>query len=66
MKARDLLRNGIVDRIIAERPDAAVEPQEFARRVAQVLEREIVLLLNMDPVERLVLRRERYRRLGQL
>lgn len=66
VKARELMRNGIVDRIIAERPDAAVEPQEFARRVAQVLEREIVLLLNMDPVERLNVRRQRYRRLGQI
>ena len=66
VKARELMRNGIVDRIIAERPDAADEPQEFARRVAQVLEREIGLLLNMDPSERLQKRHERYRRLGQL
>jgi acetyl-CoA carboxylase carboxyl transferase subunit beta len=64
VKARDLMANGIVDRIIAERPEASAEPQEFSQRVSQVLEREIIVLLNMDPRERLLKRHHRYRHLG--
>ena len=38
VRAIDLHRLGIVDRIVPERPDAAEEPEEFCRRVGQVLE----------------------------
>ncbi len=64
VRSVDLLANGIVDRIIAERPDAADEPEAFCQRVGQVLQRELVLLLEADPEKRYRTRLERYRRLG--
>lgn len=64
VRSLDLLRTGIVDRIIAEHPDAADEPEPYLARVAQVLQHELVNLLRRDPEERLAARLERYRRLG--
>jgi len=64
VRSLDLLRHGLVDRIVAERPDAADEPEEFVTRLARVLEEEVLGLLGRD-VDRLVGERlERYRRLG--
>jgi len=63
--ARDLLAAGIVDRIVAERPDAAREPEEFAKRLARVLEHELIELLNADPGIRMAGRLARYRNLGR-
>ena len=40
-----LARNGIVDRIVPERPDAADEPEAFCRRMGQVLQHELVWLM---------------------
>ena len=37
VRSLDLLHAGIVDRIVAERPDAADEPEQFCARVGQVL-----------------------------
>ena len=62
----DLLRHGIVDRVIAERPDAADEAGEFVTRVGRVLEHEIATLLGTPIAELLPRRLERYRRLGTL
>ncbi|MCW2496893.1 carboxyl transferase domain-containing protein [Jatrophihabitans sp.] len=60
----DLLRHGIVDRVIAELPDAADEAAEFVSRVGRVLEAEISTLL-ATPIGDLVPRRlARYRNLG--
>ncbi|GAB2697342.1 carboxyl transferase domain-containing protein [Thalassiella azotivora] len=64
VRSRDLLANGVVDRVVAEHPDAADEPEEFCRRVGQVLQRELVLLLQADPDQRWRGRIDRYRRLG--
>jgi acetyl-CoA carboxylase carboxyl transferase subunit beta len=64
VRSLDLLRNGIVDRIVAERPDAADEPEQFLRRLGQVLEHELVCLLQMDDAERRAERFRRYRTLG--
>lgn len=65
VRAKDLLAAGIVDRIVAERPDAASEPEEFAKRVAQVLEHELIALIDAEPVERMARRLTRYRNLGR-
>jgi acyl-CoA carboxylase subunit beta len=64
VRSLDLLRAGIVDRIVAERPDAADEPATYLDRVAQVLEHELTGLLRRDPSTRLAARLARYRRLG--
>jgi acetyl-CoA carboxylase carboxyl transferase beta subunit len=64
VRSLDLLRNGIVDRLVAERPDAADEPQAFLERLGRVLERELVELLRVDPAGRRVARLARYRRIG--
>jgi acetyl-CoA carboxylase carboxyl transferase subunit beta len=55
---------GIVDRIVAERPDAADEPDAFCRRLGAVLAEELATLRRSDPATRMTARRERYRRLG--
>jgi acyl-CoA carboxylase subunit beta len=63
VRSLDLLSAGIVDRIVAERPDAALEPVEFSRRMAQAIAHELTRLVRMDPGARLAARRGRYRRL---
>jgi acetyl-CoA carboxylase carboxyl transferase subunit beta len=65
VRSRDLLASGIVDRIVAERPDAADEPEAFLGRLATVLEHELEGLLARDDGQRLADRRRRFRRLGQ-
>ncbi|GIH71456.1 carboxyl transferase domain-containing protein [Sphaerimonospora thailandensis] len=64
VRAADLRRDGIVDRIVPECPDAAVEPEEFCRRVARTLEYEIIGLLGQPARERVAARFARYRSLG--
>lgn len=64
VRSIDLLDHGIVDRIVSERPDAADEPEEFCRRVGQVLLEELAALLRQDGEQRLAARLARYRRLG--
>ncbi|MGH8828551.1 MAG: carboxyl transferase domain-containing protein, partial [Jiangellaceae bacterium] len=64
VRSLDLLRAGIVDRIVAERPDAADEPSEFCLRLGLVLQHDLVRLLEQDPAERKRARLHRYRRLG--
>ncbi|NHC21975.1 acetyl-CoA carboxyl transferase [Nocardioides sp. IC4_145] len=49
VRALDLHRLGIVDRIVAERPDAADEAEAFCRRVGAVLEHELAALLDRGP-----------------
>lgn len=65
VSSKDLLAAGIVDRVVAELPDAASEPEDFAKRLAQVLEYELIGLIEADPVERLANRMARYRKLGR-
>ncbi|MDO9455585.1 carboxyl transferase domain-containing protein [Nocardioides sp.] len=49
VRAIDLHRLGVVDRIVAERPDAADEPEAFCQRVGAVLEHELSVLLRTGP-----------------
>ena len=49
VRALDLRDRGIVDRIVAEHPDAADEPEAFCQRVGAVLEHELVALLEAGP-----------------
>ena len=49
VRAIDLHARGIVDRIVAEKPDAADEPEEFCQRVGAVLEHELTTLLASGP-----------------
>ncbi|WP_432478153.1 carboxyl transferase domain-containing protein [Nocardioides sp. GXQ0305] len=49
VRAIDLHRLGVVDRVVAERPDAAEEPEAFCERVGAVLEHELAALLASGP-----------------
>ncbi len=64
VRSADLHRNGIVDRVVPEHPDAADEPRQFLARLGAVLEYELVALLRRDPAERMAARYRRYRELG--
>jgi acetyl-CoA carboxylase carboxyl transferase beta subunit len=64
VRSADLLRSGIVDRVVPEHPDAADEPDAFLARLRRVLEHELVGLLGQDDEQRRAARLERYRRLG--
>jgi acetyl-CoA carboxylase carboxyl transferase subunit beta len=64
VRSRDLLRHGIVDRIVDERPDAADEQLAFLLRVGAVLEHELATLWRYPPEELLAARLTRYRGLG--
>jgi acetyl-CoA carboxylase carboxyl transferase subunit beta len=61
IRAQDLRARGIVDRIVAERPDAADEPHAFLDRLGVALAYELATLLDADPMERLAVRWARYR-----
>jgi acetyl-CoA carboxylase beta subunit/acetyl-CoA carboxylase alpha subunit len=65
VRATDLWRAGIVDRVVPERPDAADEPLEFCRRLGRVLGEELAGLLGRDDGERFRSRLHRYRHLGR-
>lgn len=64
VRSADLVADGVVDRVVGERPDAADEPEAFCRRVGQVLCEELAALLREDPEKLRSRREERYRRLG--
>ncbi|MFI6322338.1 carboxyl transferase domain-containing protein [Nonomuraea sp. NPDC050556] len=61
VRATDLRRSGIADRVIPEEPDAAYEPRAFCERVGRALEYEIAGLLLQDKADRLAARHARYR-----
>src|SRR5690606_30729968 len=63
VRSRDLLADGIVDRIVAEHPDAAEEPIDFSRRMAQTIAHELTDLTRMSREERMAARHTRYRAL---
>jgi acetyl-CoA carboxylase carboxyl transferase subunit beta len=65
IRSTALYARGIVDRIVAEQPDAADAPADFLRRVGQVLEYELLRLRQQDPAARLAHRHARYRALSQ-
>jgi acyl-CoA carboxylase subunit beta len=64
VRSLDLLAHGIVDRIVAEHPDAADEPAPFLQRLGRVLEHELAILLRRDTDALVAERLGRYRRLG--
>ncbi|HST80429.1 MAG TPA: carboxyl transferase domain-containing protein [Kineosporiaceae bacterium] len=64
VRSLDLMRNGIVDRVVPELPDAADEPEVFLKRLGAALERELLAVLALDPDRRLEARLSRYRTLG--
>jgi len=64
VRAVDLRASGVVDRIIAERPDAADDPEGFLTTVGTVLESELVAVLRSDPGRRIAARQQRFRTIG--
>ncbi len=64
VRSLDMRDAGIVDRIVAERPDAADEPVEFCRRLGEVLRYELATLLHRDRGTLTADRAARYRALG--
>lgn len=65
VRATDLWRAGIVDRVVPERPDAADEPTEFCLRLGRVLGEELAGLLGRADSERFRTRLHRYHQLGR-
>lgn len=63
VRSTDLLAAGIVDRVVAEHPDAADEPEDFCRRVARTVRHQLAELAVMDEQERLAARHDRWRHL---
>ena len=51
-----LLADGVVDRVVDERPDAAAEPDAFARRLLAAVEDELLALLAAPAEQRLAAR----------
>jgi acyl-CoA carboxylase subunit beta len=64
IRSADLLRHGIVDAIVPERPDAADEPMEFTQRLSATIANELHGLRATPDDERLAARLDRYRRIG--
>jgi len=64
VRSSDLKAAGIVDRVVAERPDAADEPQAFCERLGEVLRQELVELITRDRASLRPRRLERYRATG--
>lgn len=65
IRALDLYENGAVDRIIAELPDAADEPEAFIRRVGATLQYELADLSTVDERSRMTARVRRFDLIGQ-
>lgn len=64
IRSVDLLRNGIVDAIVPEHPDAADEPKAFTRRLSATIATELHRVRTIPEDQRLTARLERYRRIG--
>jgi acetyl-CoA carboxylase carboxyl transferase beta subunit len=64
IRSADLLRNGIVDAIVPEHPDAADEPVEFSKRLSRAVAAELAALCGLSDDERMAARLQRYRRIG--
>ncbi|MFF5260395.1 carboxyl transferase domain-containing protein [Actinomadura viridis] len=61
VRSADLLRDGIVDALVDERPDAADEPEAFCRRAASAVAGALTELVRLPAGERLARRDRRYR-----
>ena len=64
IRSADLLRHGIVDAVVPEHPDAADEPLEFTRRLADTIAHELHMLRGVPGPQRLADRLDRYQRIG--
>ncbi|GAA4489183.1 carboxyl transferase domain-containing protein [Rhodococcus olei] len=64
IRSLDLLRDGVIDAIIPELPDAADEPIGFSKRVGEAIARELVALASVPADRRATTRAGRYRTLG--
>jgi acetyl-CoA carboxylase carboxyl transferase subunit beta len=64
IRSADLLRDGIVDVVVPEYPDAADEPVEFTKRLSASIACELHRLRAIPDGERLNARLARYRRIG--
>jgi acyl-CoA carboxylase subunit beta len=64
IRSADLLRHGIIDEIVPERPDAADEPLAFTQRLSVTIANELHTLRAMPEAERMTARLARYRRIG--
>ncbi|AFM19088.1 acetyl-CoA carboxylase beta subunit [Mycolicibacterium chubuense NBB4] len=64
IRSADLLRDGIVDAVVAEHPDAADEPRAFTDRLSATIAAELHGLRSVPGEQRLAARLERYRRIG--
>lgn len=64
IRSTDLLRDGIVDVVVPEQPDAADEPVEFTKRLSATIAGELHRLRAIPDDQRLTARLERYRRIG--
>lgn len=64
IRSADLLRHGIVDAIVPERPAAADEPLEFTHRLSASFANELHRLRSIPNDQRLQARLTRYRRIG--
>jgi acyl-CoA carboxylase subunit beta len=64
IRSADLRSAGIVDVIVAEHPDAADEPIEFAKRMSRAIASELHGLTAVPPQRRYAQRLIRYRRIG--
>ncbi|WP_137723428.1 acetyl-coenzyme A carboxylase carboxyl transferase subunits beta/alpha [Prescottella subtropica] len=64
IRSIDLLRDGVVDVVVPELPDAALEPVEFSRRIGSAIARELAALRQLPAGDRLDARLTRYRTLG--
>ncbi|MDH6238346.1 carboxyl transferase domain-containing protein [Cryobacterium sp. CG_9.6] len=61
-----LYRNGIVDHIVDERPDATLEGKAFCQRMASAIEYELSMLSTTPVAQLLPLRVAKYRAMGRL
>ena len=64
IRSADLLRNGIVDTIVGEHPDAADTPDAFTTRLSATIAFELTRLRAVPDDERMTQRLRRYRRIG--
>ncbi|MFY9918153.1 MAG: carboxyl transferase domain-containing protein [Mycobacterium sp.] len=64
IRSVDLLRDGIVDVVVPEHPDAADEPVEFTKRMSATIAGELHRLRAIPDEQRLNARLARYRRIG--
>jgi acetyl-CoA carboxylase carboxyl transferase subunit beta len=64
VRSVDLLRDGIVDAIVPECPDAADEPGPFAARLGSAIAAELGALREAPADQRQAARLRRYRRIG--